>query len=380
MARYNQLGQWRPFITGGDQAFAESAAWQLAGQDEEVFSALFYVFYTQGKVLEFVVKTSVELPVQEAYLLNKRIHLWKCPRAYPLQTDIVYDGSWYLSGPSANEIQEGLVVIPQTLNRLAFAFRSPIQWRPKYNQFFRETKSFAKPSEDDIPLLDQFLRRLEDDEEQAIIDAAIDWYNRARGATNVFTRFLGYYIALESTALSITEGSALFGLNLPRSTKAERKAARISCIRNLHEEIYSGDPVKFATSAYFNCIGSIKSQVERVTSAVFGEGSNACMAVIGKVEGRKNLADLRSEIAHGQITMSNSSHRSDVASRVGEIADISGQFITRLLLRLRPDEPVPRWSNRYIAGLPADDPRHVWMADPLFIASKSWAIRPEWCD
>src|SRR4051794_34590520 len=84
MSRYNELGQWKPFIHGGDEAFAESAAWQLAGQDVDVFSSLFYMFYTGARVLEFVVCTSVELPNQDAYFWNDKLHLWKCPRVYPL--------------------------------------------------------------------------------------------------------------------------------------------------------------------------------------------------------------------------------------------------------------------------------------------------------
>ena len=100
---------------------------------------------------------------------------------------------------------------------------------------------------------------------------------------------------------------------------------------------------------------------------------------MSKANDRKLLMALRSEIAHGHYSMSNPEHRAEVASRVGEMAEITRQFITRLLLRLRPEDELADWSNRFRAGLPADDPRHVWIADSRFIAVKEWSIRPEWC-
>jgi hypothetical protein len=97
MRRYNDLGEWKPFVIGGDDRFAESAAAQLAGDALDLSGPLFYVFYTGFKVLEFVVCTSFALPTQELSLFDGQLHLWTCAKVQPMQTEIVYDGSWTLS-------------------------------------------------------------------------------------------------------------------------------------------------------------------------------------------------------------------------------------------------------------------------------------------
>lgn len=346
MTRYNELGQWKPFIFGGDEEFARSAAAQLSGNNEDLYGALFYIFYTGSRVLEFVVCTSFELPVQEFTSCEGKLRLWKCPRFHPMQTEVVYDGSWAVSGPNPDEILTALRKIPQALNRLAFTFRATVGWRMKYPATERPP-SFANLSEPDLPLVERFLNPVGSEEELAVLDAAIDWYNRARRPGNIFTQFLGYYIAVESTAEAICDGSVNFGLNAPLLPRSARRHAR--------------------------------DKIGHALRAVFGENSPLTQAVLEQDGWKRPLMKLRNDIAHGHYSLSNAEHYAEVASRLSQMSEIANQFIARLVLRLQPTDLVPGWSNRYISGISFNDPRGLEMADRKVIDAKIWSIRPEWC-
>jgi len=346
MTRYNELGQWKPFISGGDEEFARSAAAQLSGDNEDLFGTLFYIFYTGCKALEFVVCTSFELPVQEFTSCEGKLRLWKCARFHPIQTEVVYDGTWTVSGPNPDEIRAAFRKIPQALNRLAFTFRATVRWRLKYLAVERPS-SFADLSEPDLPLVERFLNPTGSEEELAVLDAAIDWYNRSRGPGNMFTQFLGYYIAVESTAEAICEGSVDFGLNASLLPRSARRFAR--------------------------------EKIGHALRAVFGEDSPFTRAVLEQDGQKRPLIKLRNDIAHGHYSLSNVEHYAEVACRLSQISEISSQFIARLVLRLQPAEQVPGWSNRYISGISFNDPRGLGMADRHVIEAKNWSIRPEWC-
>jgi hypothetical protein len=272
-----------------------------------------------------------------------------------------------------------LRTISQALNRLAFSFRSSLRWRPKYLTVEGST-SYALPSYNDLRLLERFVTPSGSNEERAVLDAAIDWFIRANSAGNVFTRFLGYYISLESTAISMSAEGTDFGFEYRRPPPGQRREVRLSCIQELHDKLYGADPTGFVTSAYFDCIQSLGAKMRGPLQLVFGEGSPYLQSVLGPSHGKKPLAKLRNDIVHGRYSMSEPAHLLEVSSRISEVREIAGQFLARLMLRLKPHEEIPTGRNVHMAGISFDDPRGLRMADPITIASKDWRIRPEWCD
>lgn len=378
MGRYNQLGEWKPYTVGGDEAFAKTAARDLSGYDLAAYSAFFYVFYTGFHVIEFAAATTVELPEQQIDLVGGRCHLWKCPPVYPIQNEVVYDGWWDLPAVKPDAIQGALASISQILNRLAFTFRSAVRWRPKYSEV-SSVGSYATPDIEDFETLGQHLSLRMSAEENAVLDAAIDWYNRARLARNPFATYLSYYIPLEVVSLAVGSGMADFGIGSTSMSKSERRAAREECIRGLHDELYQNNPIAFVERSYFDCIGSITRQVHTALDSVFGEESEEAANVLMGTSERPSLMDLRGRITHGGYSLSDPAHVSEVRQRTSEMASICRAFLTRLILGLGPDDALPRGQSRFRAGFNFKDPRDLHMANPDVVESGDWRIRPEWC-
>jgi hypothetical protein len=378
MARYNLLGEWKPYIANRDEVFARSAAGQLAGEDFDVYGALFYVFFTGHHVLEFAAAASVELPEQQVDFAGGRLHLWRCPPIERLQNEVVYDGWWDLADPSPDEVRAGLQKISQVVNRLAFAFNSSVQWRQKYKPI-AAAGGFATPQPEDIPLLDQYLRLRVPTEENAVLDAAIDWYARARLANNAFTAFLSYYVPIETVAIAIAGGIADFGMSLPRQVPSQRRATREACVRRLHDHEYDDDPAGFVRHAYFECIGSVRAQVRAALQHVFGSGGLEVVAVLDDSPGKPSLMTLRGRVAHGHYALADPEHVAEIRGRTAEMAKISRSFLARLILQLPADEEMPAWSGKHRAGISFTDPRELHSASEVAIRSGDWRIRPSWC-
>lgn len=188
-------------------------------------TALFYVFFTGHQVLEFAAVASLELPTEQLDLVGGRLHLWRCPPVEPLQDEVVYDGWWDLPGASREAVREALQATTQVLNRLVFSFNATVQWRQKYTPLASPV-SFATPQHEDLPLLQEYVRLRDSGDDEAVLDAAIDWYTRARLAQNPFTAFLSYYIPIETVAIAAAAGAADFGMPTLALTKTQRRAAR----------------------------------------------------------------------------------------------------------------------------------------------------------
>src|SRR4030095_5367767 len=117
------------------------------------------------------------------FFLDDRVHLYRCPPFHSIQNTVVYDGWAPLPSVDPEALSTLLRLIGQTVNRLAFAHRSSVEWRPKYLDF-TPAASYATPDESDLPRLERFLAPVGTEEEIALLDAAIDWYTRSPGSRN----------------------------------------------------------------------------------------------------------------------------------------------------------------------------------------------------
>jgi hypothetical protein len=379
--RYNKLGEWKPIIYPGNSDPLAKDASSLS-EDPDIQGALFYMMCTGYRVIEFVALTTIELPTDNISFQG-RFHLWQCS---PLKEDShlaqnfrIYDGWLELDSGEPEYIKSEIALIGVILNRLAFTYGGTLKWRVKYSMVTKES-GWATPSEEDLHILDSMFRDFPQTEDAIILDASIDWYNRGRSSRNIFSAFLCYYIALESVAISVADGKADLSLGYPRETKKDQKKKRIECISEKHNNIYSKDQIRFVQEAYFDCVLSLKEKTQRVAELVFGLEHQHLKALFEKRNGY-SLSDIRGKLAHGAVTLLDKEDESLVADRLHEIAEISKEFLIRIILFLKPSDPLPSWSQKHSISFHSSDPRSTLVAttEKIF-PSKDWRIRPEWCD
>ncbi len=379
--RYNENGQWKPLIFPGDSKIIEKDLNSFS-EDPDVKSALFYMRCTGHKVIEFVVRTNIELPWKNT-TFSDDFHLWKCS---PIEDDkfcdpniCVYDGWIDIKDTEPEAIKSALLRIKLGINRLAFAYDSSVVWRLKYSGIL-ELQGKPTPSEDDLDLLDSLLKRFPNTEDGDYLEMAIEWYNSGNSSNNVFNEFLCYYIAMECVAVPIAERKVDFGFKFQKKSKPERAKDRDSCIQKFYEKYYAEDRGRFIRESYFDCIVSLKEKTKAVIEVVFGSGHSYLDDLFSKRDGF-SLSDIRSKLAHGSFTLLSVEERNIVRDRRHEIKTIVRELLFRLIFSLKPSEEIPAWSGYHKAAMDTSDPRNTKVAsqDSMF-PNKDWRIRPEWCD
>jgi hypothetical protein len=241
--------------------------------------------------------------------------------------------------------------------------------------------SLAAPTEEDTHVLDSLLRNFPESDDAVILDAAVDWYNRGKASSNVFTAFLCYYIAIESVATAVADGKADFGLGYHKESKAERNERIRGCIQEKLGNLYSKNPVEFVKEAYFDCVIGLKRKTWQVAELVFGQDHLYLRTLFTKSDDGFSLSDIRSRLAHGAISLVDRDHETLVANRLHEIAEISKIFLTRIIFLLKPGDPMPAWSRRFNAPRHFADPRSIMViTNEQGLPTTDWRIRPQWCE
>jgi hypothetical protein len=259
--RYNELGHWKPLIFSGDYDKIEKDV-SLMSDDDNVRAILFYMRCTGYRVIEFVVRTNIELPWEDTSFSDD-FHLWKCPPMkdykYSDPNTCIYDGWLELKDVEPEAIKSALMRINIGINRMAFAYDNAVNWRLKYSGTL-DPQSKATPSENDLDILDSLLRNFPKIPDAKYLEGAIDWYNSGKSSKNIFNEFLCYYISLECVATPVAEGKADFGFQFHTKSKTEKKEERNACINNLFNKHYVEYPAKFIRESYFNCIVGLKEK------------------------------------------------------------------------------------------------------------------------
>lgn len=380
--RYNELGEWKPIIHPGNADHIMKEAVALAGSDDDVGGAFFYMVCTGHRVIEFVVRANLELPSQYVRF-DDRFHLWMCPlpEGTPSSNLVwrIYDGWLDVEAVTPETLRSAMTMISVGINRMAFAYGVRVHWRPKYRLVLSDP-GIATPKQEDLAILDSLLRDFPSREDAFLLDQAIDWYNRGNSSHNVFVAFLCYYIALESIAVAVDDGHADFGLAYAPATKQERRERTVACIQEKFKQLYGADPVKFVREAYVDCVYSLKEKTKRVTGLVFGSKHPNVKALFEKQEGF-SLSDIRNKLVHGSITLLDRGDEKLVRSRLGEMARIAREFLIRIVFLKEPGERVPSWSGQHKLPMSFADPRcAMYLTDERLLPTKDWRIRPEWCE
>lgn len=378
--RYNKLGEWKPIIYPGDSDNLHNEALAMS-EDRDVSGAIFYMMCTGHRVIEFVVRSSIEMPL-ENFSFGKNLHFYKCPshddipNTYP--NSFIYDGWLELDSIDPYDIRSSIAGIGVAVNRMAFAYNEQAEWCLKYRMIMNPG-CYATPTKKDLHMLNKMLKEFPRTEDAVILDAAIDWYNCGMSSRNVFEAFLCYYIALESVAVTVADGHADFGLDFHKLSKKERMQKRIECIKKKHDKIYGADPTKFVLESYFDCIYSITEKVRLITEKVFGTSHDYLKALFIDKDGH-SLSGIRSKIAHGEFTLIDRDVETLVRNRLPEIAEICKEFLIRVTFLLSPKETLPPWSQMFASCVLLNDPRNTLVVTrESMLPIKDWRIKPEWC-
>ena len=380
--RYNPYGQWKPLVYPGDSDPLQQEAFKST-KDERVRGALFYMMCTGHRLIEFAAKATVELP-DELTALPGGMYLFRCPfevKGVLPENLVIYDGTIVLTDVSLDGIRQGLIEISRAMNRLAFTFDCTISWWQKYLMDCHEG-GVATPSIEDLELLGKELKSPLSEEGMRIIDAAIDWYQRGRNSESPFNAFLCYWIAMEGLALNVVEGKlgieSQYGITL---TDAEASGASMrDCIERYLAEYRQTGAMEVFKSIYFECIQPLTRRTKTALQAVFGPASNVLMSVYDRKD-PVALSEIRHKLAHGKFESWTFSDADLVRDRLGEMAQLSREFIFRLALGLRPEQPVPVWSGLHRASFGMTDPRSTLVVSREdLLPTTDWRIRPEWIE
>lgn len=379
--RYNNLGEWKPLIYPGNAHPLQEEA-RAFSDDPDVQGGFFYMLCTGHRVIEFVIRSTIDLPLEHVSF-GKILHLSKCPVPADGPSSNsrirIYDGSLDVDRVEPEHLRDLIAGIGVAVNRLGFAYGGIVEWRVKYSMTVT-AEGLATPSKQDLELLDSLLRRFPTSPDSIVLDAALDWYNRGRSSRNPFTAFLCYYVAIESVASAVGESDADLGLGYRRGTRQERAQQRLDCIAGMHEELYAADPVGFVREAYSECVVGLRRQTQRIAELVFGADHEYVNGLFRKVDGY-SLYDIRNLVAHGSLSLVDPDDERLVRSRLGELARIASAFLTRVVFRMAPGEQLPQWSGLHKVGFSFADPRSILIATPsVTFPTTDWKIRPEWCD
>lgn len=379
--RYNKFGEWKPLVYPGKTEALINEAFAFS-RDAKIQGSFFYILCTGHRVVEFVICSNLNLPIEYSTFGDK-LHLYKCSptdeEGFPLSNMHIYDGWIELDSIDENSIKNAINFIDIVANRLAFAFNCSMRWCVKYNMSYSKS-GFASPTKQDILFLNKFLKNFPANEDAIILNSAIGWFNHGKNSINIFTRFLCYYIVIESIAIAIIDGKGDFGLIFTKKTKDKKNELKIRCIKSKYDELYKLDPLKFIEEAYFHCYGTLKSKTHKIVKVVFGD-KHEYLNKLFKKEKKWSLSDIRGALAHGRLSYSDESDRKIVEERIYTIERIARDLIFRLILRLKPEEKVTYWSGKHASFLSASDPRiHLVVSNEKIIHNKDWRIRAEWCD
>jgi len=379
--RYNKLGEWKPLIYPGDSDPLQKEATSLS-KDSRIQGCLFYMMCTGHRVLEFVICSTLNLPIEHATLGDK-LHLWKCS---PLDEEKhlygnvhIYDGWIDLDSPDIEHIKAAIDSVSIAANRIAFIYGASIKWCVKYDTV-HSGGGCPSPTKKDLAILNDSLKKFPVNEDAMVLDSAIDWFNHGKNSTNIFTRFLCYYIVIESIAIAITNGAADFGLGYTKKDKREIHDARKKCIEEKYKSLYARDPVRFIREAHFECLESLKNKTHQIVNLVFGENHEYIEKLFDKEKGW-SLSGIRGALAHGRLSYLDDNHRELVRERIYDVELIARDLIKRLNFKLKPEDKVPSWSGQHALGCSTADPRMTLVVSKEeIIPNKDWRIRPEWCE
>lgn len=386
--RYNNPGEWTPLLypaEGMDRINDEISTLTIGNTDQRIKDCLFYIICTGFHVIEFFLLCDFDLPKDLSINLNNgKLYLHKLTFDHENNNFSVniraYDCTVKLNNINIQTLESALLEIHNALSVLAFSVDGWIKWKLKYQEY-GHNGDVALIETPHLKNLNKILSKTIRSEDINVFDIAMNWYLTANASDNVFHKFLSYCIGLEILAMTLIACdmniSKKYGIS--EATRRKNKNKILKCIQDLYNEYYTDDPIKFINKAYFDCIVGIRKTIKIALEKVFGKDHPIIKLFFDKIEGQLSLYDIRSKIAHGDISFHDTRDIELVRSRMSDIKQISASFIARVTQGTnRRKKPIVLGNLRQISQ-DTRDPRSTFIISDLsLLPNNDWKIKKEW--
>lgn len=377
--KYNKDGEWKPIIYPGNCDHLEKEA-REATSDERIQGVLFYMFCTGHNAIEFVIKTPINLPDRKTELDSKiyLLQLESDNKFKEFSNDYIYDCWMELSDVSIDGIKNSIDEIQRVMQNLAFYFDNQIKWKLKYS-LINHSRGSSLANKRDLEIFKK-LNQITQIEKDQTIDSSINWYYLGNQSQNILNTFLCYHIAIEGLAIKLALGklssSSFFELPAEKIELKEKKLKE--CFDSYYEQFYKIDLNKLISETYFNCVHSIRTNMMKALSKIYGKGHSYVKEYFN---GQNSIWALRGEIAHGEHSELTYDKYLKVWEKLSLLQYISKSFILRVIFKLKSDQEIDDWSREFSLQIEMDNPNNVPVASTLdFLPKQDWKIQGNWID
>ncbi|MHB8277747.1 MAG: hypothetical protein ACYDIA_08865 [Candidatus Humimicrobiaceae bacterium] len=377
--KYNKDGEWKPIIYPGNCDHLEKEA-REATPDERIQGVLFYMFCTGHNVIEFVIKTPIKLPDKKTEL-DSKIYLLQIESDDKLKefsNEYIYDCWMELSDVSIDGIKNSIDEIQRVMQNLAFYFDNQVKWKLKYS-LINHSRGSSLANEKDLEILKK-LNQITQIEKDQTIDSSINWYYLGNQSQNIFNTFLCYHIAIEGLAIKLALGklnaSSFFEFSAEEKELKEKRLR--DCFDSYYKQFYGKDLNRLISEAYFNCVLSIRTNMMKALSKVFGEKHTYIKEYFN---GGDCIWALRGEVTHGEHSELTYDKYLKVWKKLSLLQDISKSFIMRVIFKIKSDQKIDDWSREFSLWIELDNPNNVPVASTLkHLERQDWRIQGNWID
>ncbi len=374
--KYNADGEWKPIEYIGDSQIAQTAAFDFS-EDREAQGIFFYMYTTGFPVIEFVMRTKIELPEQLTKFDNGlRLYRVKIPND-ELKNEHIYDGWIRFDDFSEKGILDALDTVKLTLEGLTYTFGAETNWQLKY-KLWSSMLGASTPSKADMKIANKLLSAVASSKDKDSLMAAISWFNLGNRSHNPIISFVCYYTAIEALARQLAEGK------LDASNFFKPVAAKLSEIEMVKEydKLYKDhypDGIKLLLSkGYFEIHESLNRLVKSAFAAVYGDKHKIYTLMFNHKTG---LVGLRGSIVHEGYSDWDRAQYALARKNLGNLEEIAYDLIMSIALRIPKESKPPKLSRRFKHSLDASHPNTALVVSTLkILPNKDWLIRPDWLD
>ena len=172
--------------------------------------------------------------------------------------------------------------------------------------------------------------------------------------------------------------SASTFFELPAEEKELKEKRLRECFDSYYEQFYKKDLNKLISEAYFNCVLSIRTNMIKAFSKVFGE-KHPYIKEYFKCE--DCIWALRGEIAHGEHSELTYDKYLKVWQKLSLLQDISKSLIMRVIFKVKNDQKIDDWSREFSLQIELDNPNNIPVASTLkHLERQDWRIQGNWID
>jgi hypothetical protein len=374
--KYNADGEWKPIEYTGDSQTPQTAALEFS-EDWEVQGIFFYMYTTGFPVIEFVMRTKIELPEQLTKFDNgMRLYRIETPND-ELKNEHIYDGWMRFDDFSEQGIFNALDAVKLTLEGLSYTFGAETNWQLKY-KLKSSMNGVSTPSKADMKVADKLLSAVASSKDKDSLMAAISWFNLGNRSHNPIIAFVCYYTAIEALARQLAEGkldaSAFFKPAAVKLTEPEM----VKEYDKLYKEHYPDGIKALLSKGYFDIHESLNRLVKSAFASVYGDKHKIYELMFNNKTG---LVGLRGSIVHEGYSDWDRAQYALAQKNLGNLHQIAYSFIMNVALRIPQGSKPPKLSMRFKHSMDASHPNTTLVVTTLkVLPNKDWLIRPEWLD